>query len=253
MTQTFENFILNNVINNDRNDFIVLGGRPAMGKTAFIATAAKILSLDNKIPTAVFSLECTAVQFVKRIIGITSDVPSERVKSGEMSDYEIEKINLISEMPLYIDDTPTLDISEMKSQLQSLVIEHGVRYVLVDYLQLLRATQDTIREKELRYICQSLKSFSEEFQITIIAASQCSRYLPQLINHIPTLKDLPIYSIAKDFIDVVWLLYRPSYYQLFEDEQGHDITDIAGLHIYEDDTKILETEFTFDKTIPKFI
>ena len=108
-----------------------------------------------------------------------------------------------------------------------------------------------IREKQLRYICQILKDATKELHITIILASQCHRSVSSKTRIIPTLEDLSLSS--EDIIDDVWLLYRPSYYKIFEDEQGNDVTNIADLLLYKGDKKVSEEKFIFDISIPKFI
>ena len=144
-----------------------------------------------------------------------------------------------------------LDISEMKIRLQQLVKDKGVRFVLIDYLHLINASDEKIRDKQLRYICKVLKDATKELHITIILASQCHRSVSSKTRIIPTLEDLSLSS--EDIIDDVWLLYRPSYYKIFEDEQGNDVTNIADLHLYKGDTKFSEEKFIFDISIPRFI
>ena len=254
MANNFENFILEKVINNN-DDLIVLGSRPAMGKTTFIITVAKYLAIDREIPTAVFSLEMAKKQVDRRILSVVSNLPCEKIYLDDLSAEEKVKINsskdYVSSKPLYIDDTAGLDISEMKIRLQQLVKDKGVRFVLIDYLHLINASDEKIRDKQLRYICKVLKDATKELHITIILASQCHRSVSSKTRIIPTLEDLSLSS--EDIIDDIWLLYRPSYYKIFDDEQGNDVTNIADLHLYKGDTKVSEEKFIFDKSIPKFI
>ena len=254
MANNFEDFILEKVINS--NDvLIVFGSRPAIGKTTFLITVAKYLAIDRDIPTAVFSLEMSKKQVDRRLISVVANFSGEKFYHDDWSPEEKVKINsfkeYISSKPLYIDDTAGLDISEMKIRLKKLVNENGVRFVLIDYLHLINASDEKIREKQLRYICQILKDATKELHVTIILASQCHRSISSKTRVIPTLEDLSLSS--EDIIDDVWLLYRPSYYKIFEDEQGNDVTNIADLHLYKGGKKVSEEKFIFDISIPKFI
>ena len=255
MQRKFDDFILSQVIDKDSDDLIVLGARPAIGKSTLLLTAAKYLAIDTELPTAVFSLEMSKEQVFRRLISVTSNFPGERIFHDDLSTEEKVKIestrDYISSKPLYIDDTPALDISEIKNRLQQLVKDKGVRFVLIDYLHLINASKENNRGKQLRYICQMLKDATKELHITIILASQCPRSILSKTRIIPTVEDLSLSS--EDIIDNFWLLYRPSYYSIFEDENGNDIRNLIELHLYQGNTKVSEEKFYFDRSIPKVI
>ena len=256
MAHSFENFILSQINDNNNGKLIVLGARPAMGKSTFLATTAKILAIDNGLPTAIFSLEMSIEHLVRRILSITSNIPCYRLHSGDLNNEEEKKVRScmddMASKPLYINDTANMDISEIKKGLKKLVKDKDIRYILIDYLQLISASDEKLRERQLEYICRGLKKTAEEFHITIIAASQCGRHSTSQNNMIPTLYDLFSYSIAKGIIDNVWLLYRPSYYKIFENRHDNGTKNIAGLHLYKGDTKVSEEKFIFDESIPEF-
>lgn len=158
----------------------------------------------------------------------------------------------ICEKPLYIDDTPAIDIEELKRKLYTLVQEHGVRFVLIDYLQLLNTTKGTSRQENIRNICQELKAISKELHLTIVLASQCRRNLTNGSN-VPVPEDVSLFESFDDVIEHIWTLYRPSYYNVFEDEQGCDVSNTIELHRYNGKDFIAKETFIFNKSIPRLI
>lgn len=257
MQRKFDDFIMSQVIDKYNDDLIVLGARPAIGKSTFLASLAKILSLDNDIPTVVFCPEMAKEVFVRRILQIVLGVSREDIASDDFWDIFDNKqvddsVADICEKPLYIDDTPAIDIEELKRKLYTLVQEHGVKFVLIDYLQLLNTTKGTSRQENIRYICQTLKAISKELHLIIVLASQCRRNLTNGSN-VPVPDDVSLFESFDDVIEHTWTLYRPSYYNVFEDERGCDVSNTIELHRYNGKDFIAKETFIFDKSIPRLI
>lgn len=256
MQHKFDDYILSQVIDKYNDDLIVLGARPAIGKSTFLGSLAKILSLDNDIPTVVFCPEMEKKVFFRRILQIVLGVSREDIVSDDFWDLNNKKVNDvvadICKKPLYIDDTPSIDIEELKRKLYTLVQEYGIKFVLIDYLQLLTTNKRTSLQEKSRYICQELKAISKELHLTIVLASQCRRNLTKSSN-VPTPDDVTFFESFDDVIEHIWTLYRPSYYNVFEDEQGCDVSNTIELHRYNGKDFIAKETFIFEKSIPRLI
>ena len=126
------------------SDLIIIAARPAMGKTAFVLSMAKNIAVDYRNPVALFSLEMSNVQLVNRLITNVCEIPSEKIKSGQLASYEWQQLDYklkdLLDAPLYVDDTPSLSVFELRTKARRLVREHGVRIIIIDYLQLMNAS-----------------------------------------------------------------------------------------------------------------
>lgn len=149
-----------------RSDLIIIAARPAMGKTAFVLSMAKNMAVDLNTPVAIFSLEMSNVQLVNRLISNVCEIEGEKIKSGRLSDMEWDQLNTriknLYQAPLYIDDTPSLSISELRTKARRLVRERDVKMILIDYLQLMNASGMKFgsREQEVSTISRNLKALS---------------------------------------------------------------------------------------------
>ena len=163
------------------SDLIIIAARPAMGKTAFVLSMAKNMAVNHNVPVALFSLEMSNVQLVNRLIVNVCEIPGEKIKSGRLESYEWEqldfKIKELYDAPIYVDDTPSLSVFELRTKARRLVREHGVRWIIIDYLQLMNASGMSFgsREQEVSTISRSLKGLAKELNIPIIALSQLNR------------------------------------------------------------------------------
>jgi len=163
------------------SDLIIIAARPAMGKTAFVLSMAKNIAVDYRNPVALFSLEMSNVQLVNRLIANVCEIPSEKIKSGQLANYEWQqldyKLKNLMDAPLYVDDTPSLSVFELRTKARRLVREHGVRIIIIDYLQLMNASGMAFgsRQEEVSTISRSLKGLAKELSIPIIALSQLNR------------------------------------------------------------------------------
>ena len=220
-------------------DLVIIAARPAMGKTAFVLSMAKNIAVDRNIPVAIFSLEMSNVQLVNRLIMNVCELEGDRIKTGKMSQEETRrlntKINIMKGKPLYLDDTPSLSIFELRSKARKLVHEHGVRMIIIDYLQLMNAQGSSFgsREQEVSIISRSLKALAKELDIPIIALSQLNRGVEArqgVEGKTPQLSDLRESGAIEQDADLVCFIHRPEYYHLYNDDKtGKDLRGLAQI------------------------
>ena len=220
------------------SDLIIIAARPAMGKTAFVLSMAKNMAIDFSIPVAIFTLEMANVQLVKRLISNVADLNGEVIKSGKLTDEEWARLNSrirnVYSAPLYLDETPGLSITELRTKARRLVREHGVKLIMIDYLQLMNATGMKLgsREQEVSTISRSLKALAKELNIPIIALSQLNRSTETREDKRPVLSDLRESGAIEQDADIVCFIHRPEYYtKSSEDANGNDIRGLAELII----------------------
>lgn len=213
------------------SDLIIIAARPAMGKTAFLLSMARNIAVERKIPLALFSLEMASVQLITRMISSETGISSEKLRTGKMSDEEWERLfSNISELenaPLYIDETPSLSIYDFRAKCRRLVMQHGVKIIMVDYLQLMTANTGGKaignREQEIATISRSLKAIAKELNVPVIALSQLSRTVETRPGKRPQLSDLRESGAIEQDADIVSFIFRPEYYKITEwdnDEEG---------------------------------
>lgn len=210
------------------SDLIIIAARPAMGKTAFLLSMARNIAIEHKTPLAIFSLEMASVQLITRMIASETGISAEQLRNGKMSDEEWKRLfSNVSELenaPLYIDETPALSVFDFRAKCRRLVMQHGVKIIMVDYLQLMTANNGNKavgnREQEIATISRSLKAIAKELNVPVIALSQLSRSVETRTNKRPVLSDLRESGAIEQDADIVSFLYRPEYYKLdlWEDE-----------------------------------
>ena len=220
-------------------DLIIIAAHPAMGKTAFVLSMAKNIAVDRGIPTAIFSLEMSNVQLVNRLIMNVCELEGDKIKTGKMSKEDKlrlnTKINIMKGKPLYMDDTPSLSIYELRSKARKLVNEHGVKLIIIDYLQLMNAQGSSFgsREQEVSIISRGLKGLAKELDIPIIALSQLNRGVEArtgIEGKTPQLSDLRESGAIEQDADMVCFIHRPEYYRIFNDEKsGKDLRGLAQI------------------------
>ena len=220
-------------------DLVIIAARPAMGKTAFVLSMAKHMAVDREIPTAVFSLEMSNVQLVNRLIMNVCELEGDKIKTGKMSKEDAKrlntKINIMKGKPLYLDDTPSLSIFELRSKARKLVREHGVQIIIIDYLQLMNAqgTSFGSREQEVSIISRGQKGLAKELDIPIIALSQLNRGVEArqgIEGKTPQLADLRESGAIEQDADMVCFIHRPEYYHLYSDDKtGKDLRGLAQI------------------------
>ena len=222
------------------SDLVIIAARPAMGKTAFVLSMAKNIAVNFKNPVAVFSLEMSNVQLVNRLIVNVCEIPGEKIKSGQLAPYEWGqldyKIKDLYDAPLYIDDTPSLSVFELRTKARRLVREHGVKIIVIDYLQLMNASGMSFgsRQEEVSTISRSLKGLAKELNIPIIALSQLNRGVENregIEGKRPQLSDLRESGAIEQDADMVCFIHRPEYYKIYQDDKGNDLRGMAEIII----------------------
>ena len=222
------------------SDLILIAARPSMGKTAFVLSMAKNIAVNYRNPVAVFSLEMSNVQLVNRLISNACEIPSEKIKSGQLADYEWQQLDYklrdLLDAPLYVDDTPSLSVFELRTKARRLVREHGIKCIIIDYLQLMNASGMNFgsREQEVSTISRSLKGLAKELNIPIIALSQLNRGVEArqgVEGKRPQLADLRESGAIEQDADMVCFIHRPEYYKITEDERGNSLIGLAEIII----------------------
>lgn len=220
------------------SDLIIMAARPGMGKTAFVLTIARNVAVDFKKAVAVFSLEMSSVQLVTRLISAEAQLPGDKLRKGNLENYEWEqlnaKINTLIDAPLYIDDTPSLSVFELRAKCRRLKAQHDIQLVIIDYIQLMSAGLDRSngnREQEISTISRSLKSLAKELNIPVIALSQLNRSVEQRPNKKPLLSDLRESGAIEQDADMVIFIYRPEYYNQNTGEDGASLIGHAEISI----------------------
>jgi len=206
------------------SDLIIVAARPGMGKTAFTLSMARNISVENNIPVAFFSLEMSAIQLITRLISSETGLNSEKLRTGKLEKFEWELLNVkvtnLENAPLYIDDTPSLSIFELRAKARRLSSQFGIKLIVVDYLQLMTlgsSQKSGNREQEISTISRNLKALAKELDIPIIALSQLSRAVElRGGTKRPILSDLRESGAIEQDADIVSFLYRPEYYKIDE-------------------------------------
>ncbi len=214
-----------------KSDLVIIAARPAMGKTALVLSMARNMAVNYKYPIGLFSLEMSNVQLVNRLIVNVCQITGDKIKSGRLNEEEWirldSKIKDLYDAPIYVDDTPSLSIFELRTKARRLVREHGVKMLIIDYLQLMNASGMNYgsREQEVSMISRSLKGLAKELNIPIIALSQLNRGVEtrQGEGKRPQLADLRESGAIEQDADIVCFIHRPEYYKITEDEYGSTI------------------------------
>jgi replicative DNA helicase len=214
------------------SDLIVIAGRPSMGKSALAACIAEHAGIAAKIPLVFFSLEMSKEQLVHRMLCSHAKVNAQRVRSGFLSQSDWPRLTnaagKLSEAPIFIDDTPALSLLELRAKARRFKSQHGIRLIIVDYLQLMRGPQKSEnRQQEISEISRSLKALARELSVPLIAISQLSRAVEQRSDHKPQLSDLRESGAIEQDADLVALLLREEYYNETEENRGLAEVNVA--------------------------
>ncbi len=207
-------------------EFILVGARPSMGKTAFMLNIAQYAAMRHKKTVAYFSLEMPREQLTNRILCSEAMVDMQAVRQGNLSDDDWDKLaramGPLAQSPIYMDDTSSITIPELRSRCRRMQIERGLDLVLIDYLQLMNAenSKASNRQGEISEISRQLKILSQELKVPIIVGSQLSRALENRPNHRPVLSDLRDSGAIEQDADVVMFLYRDEYYNVDTEDKG---------------------------------
>ena len=206
------------------SDLVIVAARPGMGKTALALSMARNISVKQNIPVAFFSLEMSSVQLITRLISSETGLSSDKLRTGKLADHEWQQLNIkvsdLESAPLFIDDSPSLTIFELRAKARRLASSHGIKLIIIDYLQLMNigsSNKAGNREQEISTISRNLKALAKELNIPVIALSQLSRAVETRGGtKRPILSDLRESGAIEQDADIVSFLYRPEYYGIME-------------------------------------
>src|SRR5690554_1431606 len=243
-----------------KSDMIVLAARPGMGKTAFVLSMARNMAVDFNIPVAIFSLEMASIQLVNRLISGETGIRGEKLRRGNLEEHEFAqlhaRIKKLSNAPIYIDDTPSLSVFELRAKARRLKQKHDIQCIIIDYLQLMTAGGDNQgnRVQEISMISRTIKTIAKELNIPIIALSQLSRAVETRGgDKKPMLSDLRESGAIEQDADIVSFIYRPEYYDITQDEEGNSTQGIGQIIIAKHRNGALDTvSLKFVKDFAKF-
>lgn len=206
------------------SDLIIVAARPSMGKTAFALSVARNVAVTYKMPMAFFSIEMASTQIVMRLISQEARVDQQKLRTGRINDNEEKKIinalGTLHDSKLFIDDSSALTVMELRAKCRRLKTEHGIRLIMVDYLQIMHAPKAESREREISIISQSLKQIAKELDIPVIALAQLNRAIDSRNDKRPVLSDLRESGSIEQDADVIMFLNRPEVYNKEKYEDG---------------------------------
>jgi replicative DNA helicase len=218
------------------SDLIIIAARPGMGKTAFVLSMARNMAIDYGHAVALFSLEMSSVQLITRLISSETGLSSEILRTGKLEQHQWEQLSVkvkdLEKAPLFIDDSPSLSIFDLRAKARRLKSQHDIKIIIVDYLQLMTAGGNGKgggnREQEISTISRNLKALAKELEVPVIALSQLSRAVETRgSSKRPLLSDLRESGAIEQDADIVSFIYRPEYYKIDEWDDD-DASPTAG-------------------------
>lgn len=212
------------------SDLIIVAARPGMGKTSFCLNIAQHVALEEHLPVAIFSLEMSSFQLALRLLGSEAQIDIHRLRTGQIREHEWPKLarafGKLAEAPIFVDDTPDLNVIEMRARARRLKAERGLSLIIVDYLQLIRLLdRDKSEHQQISEISRGLKSLARELEVPVIAISQLSRAVETRAERRPQLSDLRGSGGLEQDADVVIFIYREGYYKAQEMEIESDMPE----------------------------
>jgi replicative DNA helicase len=211
-----------------------------MGKTSMVLALARNAAVDFQKPVALFSLEMSSLQFAQRLISMEAEIEGGKLRNGKLEPYEWTQLHTaiekLADIPIYIDDTPGINIFELRAKCRRLKMQHNIQMVIIDYLQLMSGSsgdgKNSNREQEISNISRALKGMAKELSVPVIALSQLSRAVETRGgSKKPQLSDLRESGAIEQDADMVTFIYRPEYYGILEDENGASLKGVAELII----------------------
>ncbi|PHR29464.1 MAG: replicative DNA helicase [Desulfotalea sp.] len=212
------------------SDLIIVAARPSMGKTSFAMNIAQHAAIVEKIGVAVFSLEMSKEQLVMRLLSSAGRIDSQRIRTGKLHNEDWPKltraVGMLSEAPIFIDDTPSISVLEMRAKMRRLAAQHDIGLVVIDYLQLMQGRNTENRTQEISEISRSLKALAKEHKIPVVALSQLNRGLESRTDKRPMMSDLRESGAIEQDADVICFIYRDEVYNKAEDNPERGIAEI---------------------------
>ena len=220
---------------------------------------ARNMAVEHRQGVAIFSLEMSSLQLVNRLISAETELGGHKIKTGKLEDYEWTQLNqrikTLDDAPIFIDDTPALSIFEFRAKCRRLKMQHDIKILIVDYLQLMTAGTDSrgSREQEVSMISRSLKAIAKELDVPILALSQLSRAVETREGKRPQLSDLRESGAIEQDADIVCFIHRPEYFGITEDEAGNSLLGVAELIIAKHrNGATADVHLRFQKEMAKF-
>lgn len=210
-----------------KSDLIIIAARPGMGKTSFVLQNALNASFHFNLPGAVFSLEMSMEQLMKKELAIMCEIPLEKFRKNTLDDHDWISMSRIQQKivdaPIHWDDTPSISLIELSAKARRLKKKHDIQYIIIDYLQLMvsKGNKTSNREQEIGQISRGLKGLAKELNVPVLALSQLSRAVESRPNKTPMLSDLRESGSIEQDADMVVFIYRPEYYGIEEDTEGN--------------------------------
>ncbi len=238
-----------------KSDLIIVAARPSVGKTAFVLNISQNIAVRSGLPVAIFSLEMSKDQLVQRMICAEAYIDGHKLRNGTLDDDDWPKLSMavstLSNAPIYIDDTPGITVSEMRSKLRRLKMEVGLSFVAIDYLQLIhgRRGSNENRQQEISEISRSLKQLARELDVPIVALAQLSRSVEQRQDKRPMLSDIRESGSIEQDADIVAFLYRDDYY----DPESEKKNVVEVLIAKQRNGPVGKVELAFLKNYNKFV
>ncbi len=227
-------------------DLIVLAARPGMGKSALMLSMLYNMALKNT-PSVIFSLEMTKEQLIMRLLSSMTRIPMQDLRSGMLKEEQIQTLHDATEelrkLPLYVDDTPALSISELRIRARRIKMEKDIKIVAVDYLQLLRTKEKSNRQEEVAEISRNLKALAKELNIPVLALAQLSRQIEQRGDKKPQLADLRESGQIEQDADIIMFLHRPAYYKKNPLPEEHNLAELIIAKQRQGPTGIIKLAF----------
>lgn len=207
------------------SELILIAARPAMGKTAFALNIAQYAAMKGGVPTAIFSLEMSKEQLATRLIAMDSMVDSQSIRTGQIMDGDWDKLidstHRVGSTPMFIDDTPGITVSELRSKCRKLKQTENLGLIVIDYLQLMNGSgKKESRQQEISEISRSLKKLARELDVPVIALSQLNRAADAREDHKPVMSDLRESGAIEQDADVIMFIYRDDYYNKESEKPG---------------------------------
>ena len=249
-----------------RNDLIIIAARPSMGKTAFALNIAQNVAIKTDENVAIFSLEMGAGQLVQRMLCAEGNIDSQRLRTGKLEQEDWSKLTMamgsLSHAGIYIDDSPGIRVTDIRSKCRRLKQEHGLGMIIIDYLQLIQGSEHSRenRQQEVSEISRSLKSLARELEVPLIALSQLSRGVESRQDKRPMMSDLRESGSIEQDADIVGFLYRDDYYDSESEQQNIEIilakqrngpTGTVELAFVKEYNKFVDLDFRYgESTMP---
>jgi replicative DNA helicase len=213
-----------------KSELVIIAGRPSMGKTSLALNIASRVAIQEKVPVAIFSLEVNKLQLAQNMLCAEARVDAHQVRIGNLSEYMLQQmfnvVGRLAESPIFVQDTPSLTIPELRAQCRRLKHQHNLGAVFIDYIQLMesgdrRGTES--RQTEISAISKGLKTLAREIEAPVVALSQLSRAVESREGNRPRMSDLRESGSLEQDADVILLLYREGYYKQDEDDRSAEV------------------------------